>query len=162
MHQLLEAILQDISVFGGLSDPALAKLSSLMEQHSYEANTLIAQEDDIAHSLFVIAKGNCEIVANLGSEQESYRIAEVGPGDCVGEMSLIDMQPRGANIRSLTPVTLFSLKNADFMTLYAWDAESYTIILSNIARELSRRLREANAKLIRHARENGNDSSDNK
>jgi len=162
VHMLLKSILPDICVFGGLSDEALDKVSSLMEQVSFEENELIAREDEIAQSLYVIAKGRCAITATLGQNCTPYDIAEVGPGDCVGEMSFIDMQARGANIRALTPVTLFSLATSDFMNIYAWDPEVYTIILSNIARELSRRLREANHKLIKHAMGRDADESNNK
>jgi CRP-like cAMP-binding protein len=152
MDELLRSILPKISVFGGLSDAALAKISSLMEKLHFEEQELIGKEDEIAHSLFVIAKGKCSITASLGTGRSPYPIAEVGPGDCVGEMSLIDMQTRGADITALTDVTVYSLKNSDFMTIYAWDPETYTIMLSNIARELSRRLRVANSKIIRRAK----------
>jgi CRP-like cAMP-binding protein len=56
-------------------------------------------------------------------------------------MSLIDIQPRSAAVRSVGPATLVTLAHGDLATLHREDAESYTMLVMNIAREISRRLR---------------------
>jgi CRP-like cAMP-binding protein len=71
------------------------------------------------------------------------RVAVLGPGDWFGEMSIVDIQPRSATVRALAPARLIRLSAADLDALYRHDVRSYAIIVLNLARELSRRLRVA-------------------
>jgi CRP-like cAMP-binding protein len=58
-------------------------------------------------------------------------------------MSLIDIQPRSATARTLSPASLFRLSHADIARLYKAHPQVYTMLVMNIAREISRRLRVA-------------------
>jgi len=69
------------------------------------------------------------------------RVAILGPSDCFGEMSMIDMQARSASVRALAPSRLLKVTSEDMDGLYRSDLKSYTLIVLNIARDLSRRLR---------------------
>jgi CRP/FNR family cyclic AMP-dependent transcriptional regulator len=69
------------------------------------------------------------------------RVAILGPNDGFGEMSMIDMQARSATVRALSPSRLLKLTSEDMDALYRSDLKSYTLIVLNIARDLSRRLR---------------------
>ena len=68
-------------------------------------------------------------------------VAILGPTDCFGEMSMIDMQSRSATVRALAPSRLLKVTSEDMDALYRSDLKSYTLIVLNIARDLSRRLR---------------------
>jgi CRP-like cAMP-binding protein len=68
-------------------------------------------------------------------------VAILGPSDCFGEMSMIDMQARSATVRALAPSRLLKITSEDMDGLYRSDLKSYTLIVLNIARDLSRRLR---------------------
>jgi CRP-like cAMP-binding protein len=69
------------------------------------------------------------------------RVAILGPNDCFGEMSMIDMQARSATVRAIAPSRLLKLTSENMDALYRSDLKSYTLIVLNIARDLSRRLR---------------------
>jgi CRP-like cAMP-binding protein len=56
-------------------------------------------------------------------------------------MSIIDLQPRSATVRTLGPARLLRVSTEDMDALYRHDLKSYTLIILNIARDLSRRLR---------------------
>jgi CRP-like cAMP-binding protein len=56
-------------------------------------------------------------------------------------MSMIDMQSRSATVRALAPSRLLKVTSEDMDALYRSDLKSYTLIVLNIARDLSRRLR---------------------
>jgi CRP-like cAMP-binding protein len=58
-------------------------------------------------------------------------------------MSIVDIQPRSATVRMLAPGRLVCITAADFDALYRSDLKSYSLIVLNMARELSRRLRVA-------------------
>jgi CRP-like cAMP-binding protein len=59
----------------------------------------------------------------------------------VGDMSIVDIQPRSASVRALAPARLLRVTTADLDNVYRTDLKSYSIVILNIARELSRRLR---------------------
>ena len=56
-------------------------------------------------------------------------------------VALIDVQPRSATVRSVAPTRLLRMTSEDLDSLYRHDLKSYTLIILNIARDLSRRLR---------------------
>jgi CRP-like cAMP-binding protein len=82
-----------------------------------------------------------------------HHLRHLGPGDCFGEMALIDMSPRSASVIALEDCSALRLTNADLHRVYQADLEQFALIQMNIARELSRRLRIANERLFGIERE---------
>lgn len=68
-------------------------------------------------------------------------LRELGPGDCFGEMAMIDFAPRSASVQALAPCRAFALSIARLHRLYEQDLEQFALIQMNLSRELSRRLR---------------------
>ena len=67
-----------------------------------------------------------------------------GPGDWFGEMAILDVQPRSASVRALAPSLLLSMRPEQVeRLLYRRGLKDYSLLIMNIARELSRRLRVA-------------------
>jgi len=92
--------------------------------------------------MFVVINGEVEVLKKSKRSVEA-RVAVLGPGDWFGEMSIVDIQPRSATVRALAPSRLLRVSSADLDALYRHDLRSYAIIILNLARELSRRLRVA-------------------
>ena len=92
--------------------------------------------------MYVIVAGELEVV-KLGRGGE-VRVALLGPGDWFGEMAILDVQPRSATVRAVAPTMLvqMSAEHVDRL-LYRRDVKAYALLIMNIARELSRRLRVA-------------------
>jgi CRP-like cAMP-binding protein len=99
-------------------------------------------EGELAKHLYIVCEGGLEILKR-GSHGSSVRLAVLGPGDCVGEMPLIDIQPRSATVRAVGPSVLFRLDHLEIARLRQDSGEVYTLLVLNIAREISRRLRRA-------------------
>ena len=72
-------------------------------------------------------------------------LAKLGPGEMFGEMALVNKEPRNATVKALEESHLFVLSESTFDKLLTKRAAIR--ILLNIIRALSRRLRDANAKL---------------
>ena len=90
--------------------------------------------------MFVVREGELQILKR-GKGGTEYKLAVLKVGDCVGEMSLIDIQPRSATARAVGPATLYVLELAEIGKLYSTDVEAYALLVLNISREISRRLR---------------------
>ena len=132
--------LREIGLFGALSDEVLRHLASTLKQFTLVPGDTIFREGEPAHEMFVLLDGEVEVVKK-SRQGRDYRIALLGPTDCFGEMSVIDMQPRSASVRALAPSRILRISSEDMDALYRFDLKSYALITLNIARDLSRRLR---------------------
>lgn len=141
-------ILANIAIFGAIGDRALEKVRTLLKVQTYETGHFVVHEGDTEKCVFVVEQGEVEVLKSCrGPEPCLARIAVLGPGACFGEMSLIDVLPRCASVRTTQPSLLWSFSNADLFYLYQWNLETFTLIMMNLARELSRRLRAADTLL---------------
>jgi CRP-like cAMP-binding protein len=134
------ALLRDIGLFGALSDDVLGHLAKTLKAVRVQPGEAIFREGDPAHEMYVVLEGEIEVLKRSRRGRD-WRVAILGPADCFGEMSVIDMQPRSATVRALAPSRLLKMTTADMDELYRFDLKSYTLIVLNIARDLSRRLR---------------------
>ncbi len=134
--------LRNIGLFGALTDEVLSHLATTLSVSTPDAGTVVFREGDPARELFVLVSGEMEVLKRSQTGVEA-RVALLGPGDWFGEMSVLDVQPRSATLRALAPSRLLRITAADLDALYRYDVKSYAIIVLNLARELSRRLRVA-------------------
>lgn len=135
------AILRDIGLFGGLDEETLSLLAAELPVEKVTVAQKVVAEGDPAREMFVVVSGELEVLKKspVGGE---VRVAMLGPGDWFGEMSIVDVQPRSATVRALAPSLLLrmSAEHVDKL-LYRRDLKAYSLLVMNIARELSRRLR---------------------
>jgi CRP-like cAMP-binding protein len=137
---LTAASLRDIGLFGALSDDVLDHLAGTLKTMRVTAGESIFREGDSAREMYVVIDGEVEVLKKSRRGRD-MRVAILGPADCFGEMSLIDMQHRSASVRALAPTRLLRMSGEDMDHLYRHDLKAYTLIVLNIARDLSRRLR---------------------
>ncbi len=132
--------LREVSIFGALSDPVLEHIASGMEQLNLPPGQLVFAEGDAGSEMYVVLDGEVEVLkrSRRGRDQ---RMAILGPNDAFGEMSIIDIQPRSATVRTLGPTRLLRIRSDDLDALYRSDLKGYAILVLNLARDLSRRLR---------------------
>jgi|SRR6187399_2320568 len=134
--------LRNIGLFGALSDDALAFLAGMLTVVEPQVGETIFREGDEANTMYVVLGGEMEVTKKSRAAVDA-RVAVLGPGDWFGEMSIVDIQPRSATVRALAPGRLIRITASDLDALYRHDVRSYAIIVLNLARELSRRLRVA-------------------
>ncbi|HEY3496417.1 MAG TPA: cyclic nucleotide-binding domain-containing protein [Polyangiaceae bacterium] len=134
--------LRNIGLFGALSDDVLGFLADMLHVVSPAIGEPIFREGEDGNTMFVVLAGEMEILKRSRQGVDA-RVAVLGPGDWFGEMSIVDIQPRSATVRALAPGRLIRISAADLDALYRHDVRSYAIIVLNLARELSRRLRVA-------------------
>jgi CRP-like cAMP-binding protein len=132
--------LREIGLFGALGDEVLTHLAATLGQCRVAPGTTIFQEGDAGHDMFVVLEGEVEVMKK-SRRGRAQRVAILGPSDTLGEMTLIDIQPRSATVRALAPTRLLRIASEDLDALYRHDVKSYAIVVLNIARDLSRRLR---------------------
>jgi CRP-like cAMP-binding protein len=140
------AFIAKVPIFGAVPEAALRRIANLARRVDLDGPTVVFREGDQAKEMFIVLAGELE-VRKRGKDGADTRIAMLRPGDCAGEMALIDIQPRSAGVRALGPASLAVFSHADLATLYDEDPTAYTIFVMNIAREISRRLRRVDSLL---------------
>lgn len=139
---LSAADLRNIGLFGALPEKILEGLASRLEVIELPGGSYVFREGDPGNCMFVVIQGDVEVMKHSRSGHDS-RVAVLGPGDWFGEMSIIDVQPRSATVLTAAPSRLIKVTAADLDGLYRADVKAYSLIVLNIAREMSRRLRVA-------------------
>lgn len=134
--------LRNIGLFGALPERVLDELAAELHVLELPAGTYVFREGESGSCMFVVVQGDVEVLKKSRGGVDS-RVAVLGPGDWFGEMSIIDVQPRSATVLTVSPARLIKITAADLDRLYRADVKAYVLIVQNIARELSRRLRVA-------------------
>jgi CRP-like cAMP-binding protein len=138
--QVTIARLREVGLFGALSDEVLHHLANTLKPISLAPGDVVFREGEPAHEMYVLLEGEMEVLKRSRGGRD-HRIALLGPTDCFGEMSVVDMQPRSATVHAVAPSRVLRMTTEDMDALYRFDLKSYALITLNIARDLSRRLR---------------------
>ena len=134
------ARLREVGLFGALSDDVLNHLAGTLTPMTLTPGDIVFKEGEPAHEMYVLLEGEMEVLKRSRGGRD-HRIAVLGPTDCFGEMSVVDMQARSATVRAVAPSRVLRMSTEDMDALYRHDLKSYALITLNIARDLSRRLR---------------------
>lgn len=102
-------------LLANLPAEALARLGGSARRRSYRRGEVIFHQGDPGDALHFIIDGRVKVVLDAETGEEAV-IAILGPGDCFGELALIDGEPRSATVETLEPVQTLSLGRPDFMT----------------------------------------------
>ena len=87
---------------------ALSQLSTLVE---FPAGAQIAVEGSTGREAVVLVEGQASVI------RDGERVATVGKGSFLGEMSLLNGMPRNASITTDTPSVLAVLSRREFYSL---------------------------------------------
>lgn len=142
------AFLSSLAVFGGIPAEDLGRIAAKLEVRAIPKAGELFKEGAAAREMFVVREGELEVLKknNMGAD---VRVATLHAGDCVGEMGLIDIQPRSATVKTLGPATLLVLSNEALNQIAHSEPKAWTMLVMNIAREISRRLRRADELLVK-------------
>ena len=134
--------LKDVGLFGGLSDEDSSNVAGLMTSHNFEKGDKIVETSDPGDALFVIQSGKVK-VALLGKNDKELILDFLESGDFFGEMSLVDGEPRSANVICMNKCTVLRLDRREFLRA----VRTYPTVAINIMTELCVRLRKADSTL---------------
>jgi CRP/FNR family cyclic AMP-dependent transcriptional regulator len=135
-----QVFLQAIPIFTGITPAALAEIASAAQEVVFQKGDIIVREGEPGNRMFIIASGSVEVVKYLAERRETV-LAVLRSRDFLGEMSIIDCVARSASIRAVEDTRLFALKGIDLYHLFQHHPDQYAIVILNIARDISRRLR---------------------
>jgi CRP-like cAMP-binding protein len=126
----------------GLSHDQIIKVAALAEPMGLTAGHVLISEGEAGGELYIVLNGRLNVLTSDGD-----KLAEVGPGSVLGEIDLIDAGPRSATVVSVGLVQVAVIKAKDLRMLMNSDRDLGFVVLCNLGRVLTGRLRLANAKL---------------
>jgi CRP/FNR family transcriptional regulator, cyclic AMP receptor protein len=134
--------LGDLELFQGLEADQLVRLNQLLHASSVPAGANFITAEQPGEVVYVLLQGTVKIYVSQSDGREVI-LAFLGPGDTVGEMSLVDSAGRSANVVTTEPSRLLWLDRASFQSCLRVMAP----LANNLVRLLSRRLRFANEQI---------------
>jgi putative ABC transport system ATP-binding protein len=126
--------LSDTALFSALPREALKRIALVSERRVAQPGDVLFTHGERSDGVYMILEGELELVrADVGGERV---LARLGPGDTVGELSVICEQPRGATARTVTPSTLMFTTTEHMMALIADYPGIATAMLKGIGKRL--------------------------
>lgn len=108
-------LLRGLPLLNGLSDEQIASFTYYAEIIEVEQFTRIARKDDPGDAMFVVLEG--EVRAYVFVDGRECTLGCIGPGEFVGEISLLDEGPRSAELAANVETTLLKISNARLRAL---------------------------------------------
>jgi len=130
-------MLKSVPLFSGLKEKQVKVILNSGKELRFEAGKQIVKEGENGVGFYLIVDGSVEV------RRRGKVLSKLGKGDFFGEMSLLDKQPRSADVVAVTPVTCFGLTSWIFYGIIRTQPD----IAINMMHELVRRLRGSNKTL---------------
>lgn len=132
--------LHKVTIFVGLDEASMRRLLARAVQLEVEAGHVVVREGESGNQFYLLLSGNARVIKAFGTDRE-FELARVRPGDFFGEMCLLETLPRVATVQTTSAAVLLRLSSMAFLDLYETRPDQYSILILNLARDLSRRLR---------------------
>jgi 2-oxoglutarate dehydrogenase E1 component len=128
--------LREVTVFRDLSDRELLEVARIAEELTVEDGARVMRTGEIGREVFVVTEGFVLI------QRDGRMLAELGPGEVIGEMSVLDEQPRSADAVARGRAKVLRVGAEELRRLFA----SRASLATGVVRVLTRRLRDTNTR----------------
>ena len=105
------ARLKAIPVFEDLDDDSLNNIAAIAAEVSVPAGKELVREGDYSYDVLAIEEGEARV------ERGGEHVADLGPGDVIGEMGVLDRSQRTATVTATSPMRLITLTSWDVRRL---------------------------------------------
>jgi CRP/FNR family cyclic AMP-dependent transcriptional regulator len=105
------ARLKKIPVFADLDDEEIGHIAALAAEVSVPEGKELVREGDYSYDVLAIEEGTARV------ERNRAPLADLGPGDVVGEMGVLERSQRNATVIATSPMLLVTLTSWDIRRL---------------------------------------------
>ena len=136
----MQTVLPAVSILDGLSEAAITLLAKEAQRVVAEPGLRVISEGEPGEHLFLIESGSVRVCKRCGQPGET-ELDRLGPGEFFGEMCILETLPRSASVQAVNEAVVFRISSSAFYRLYQELPDQFAVLVLNIARDLSRRLR---------------------
>jgi CRP-like cAMP-binding protein len=129
-------VLKQLPLFDSMSEETIAYLGGKLSIERLDEGETLFHKGDPGDALYIVDGGWLKITTRDASGEE-LMLNRCGPGEVIGEMSLIDHEPRSASVTATAPARLLKLSSEDFLDVIG----AQPLIAMEIMRNISGRLR---------------------
>lgn len=131
----------------GLTEETWSTITHTARQVNFTSGQVIFDEGDVSDLLYVIEQGTVLVFRPATGAQAEYRVAEIGPGQTLGEMAMIDGAPRSLSARAETDCRLSVVDPDDVRALPDGDRR-LAELKGSLSTTVVRRMRESNDRYV--------------
>lgn len=143
----IQSVMEKTPLFAGLDIQETGKLADLMYVYKAPAGATIVREGADGDFMFLIISGSVEVL-RLNKKRYRARIGLASAGQCLGEMSMFDGEPRFASCVALEPTELAVLTRSALVLVLGDDLKLGNKILLKLVQLSSERLRQTTVQLV--------------
>jgi len=144
-----EKLIKSVPIFAGLDDKELAELAANCHRSIYKRNTILITEGQPGETLFVIESGSVKVYVSDANGEEMVLYIK-NSGDYIGDLAVLDNEPRSASVATLEKTTVYSVSKSAFQETLLGNPE----IAISVIHSLTHRLRNETANVRSLALEN--------
>jgi len=133
-----QTLLKNVELFSHLTDEQVTELASQSREVQFRKNAILMTEGDAGESMYVIASGLVKVFVSDDDGKELV-LYEQGEGAVIGDIALLDDEPRSASVATLENTTAVMINKTDFLRIMQSSPE----MAIGIIRSLTQRLRQA-------------------
>jgi CRP-like cAMP-binding protein len=136
-------VLQSVELFEGLTEEELHAIGAICESRTFQSGETITVQGEYGDELYIIHDGFVEVLRSETPTDPSPRaVVNLGRGQIIGEMALVDRGPRSATVKAVTDTTRVQVIHRDqFERLCEKNYHLGYVVLRNIAADLSFKVR---------------------
>ena len=135
-------LLRRVPLFSLLTVTQAEVISGAVTKQRYKRGEVLVEQGQKSNALAILLTGRARVVS-ADSRGREVILATLGPGDYIGEMSIIDNEPHSATVRAEMQTDVLLLGRADFARCLAENASMSLVVM----RGLVKRLRHADRKI---------------
>lgn len=141
-------LMRGVELFDGLSDDEITRLLALCREAHYQKGEVITRQGQPGSELFIVREGLVEVTVgapNASADTPPQTVINLGAGQVVGEMALVDGGPRSATVRCVAATTtVYAIERDAFEQMCQADHHIGLVVYRNLAADLSFKLRHRN------------------
>lgn len=141
-------MLSEIPIFAGLSEKQLYWLFRSLKTVTYDPGEEVFQQGSEPSHIYIVRSGRIKLVVQ--QDQTCFELMVLDKGHCLGEASVIGIQPHAATAGAMEKSELIVLSRQALLSIYQSDLELFGILILNIAREVCRRLHASDEILLHY------------
>ena len=127
--------LKDFDLFKDLPETVIMEITAMVEPVQLKTDEMLFQKGDPGDAVYLLKSGWVKMVS-VNPEGKEVVLNEVGPGSTIGEIAIIDMDPRSAGVIAISDVELLKLGGEDFLNVLYQQSKLGLHIIQSVSKSL--------------------------